>query len=61
VRRTRAETLAALVLAAPLAVFAQYPGKPIRVIVPFPAGSATDTITRILANSVSQSVDQVAG
>jgi tripartite-type tricarboxylate transporter receptor subunit TctC len=52
------KTLAALVLAAPLAVFAQYPGKPIRVIVPFPAGSATDTITRILANSVSQAVGQ---
>jgi tripartite-type tricarboxylate transporter receptor subunit TctC len=57
VRKTLA-TLAALVLAVPVAVFAQYPGKPIRVIVPFPAGSATDTITRILANSVSQSVGQ---
>jgi tripartite-type tricarboxylate transporter receptor subunit TctC len=45
-------------LAAPLAVAAQYPAKPIRVVVPFPAGSATDTITRILANSVSQSVGQ---
>ncbi len=38
--------------------FAQYPNKPIKVIVPFPAGSATDTITRILANSVSQSIGQ---
>jgi tripartite-type tricarboxylate transporter receptor subunit TctC len=45
-------------LAAPLVVAAQYPGKPVRVVVPFPAGSATDTITRILANSVSQSVGQ---
>jgi tripartite-type tricarboxylate transporter receptor subunit TctC len=48
----------ALVLAVPLAALAQFPGKPIRVIVPFPAGSSTDTITRILANSVSQSVGQ---
>ncbi len=37
---------------------AQYPNKPIKVIVPFPAGSATDTITRILGNSVSQAVGQ---
>jgi tripartite-type tricarboxylate transporter receptor subunit TctC len=51
-------TLLALVLAAPLVVLAQFPGKPIRVVVPFPAGSATDTITRILSNSVSQSVGQ---
>ena len=51
-------TLAALILAAPLAALAQFPGKPIRVVVPFPAGSATDTITRILSNSVSQSVGQ---
>lgn len=35
-----------------------FPSKPIRIIVPFPAGSATDTITRILAGSVSQAVGQ---
>ena len=40
------------------AVLAQYPAKPIRVVVPFPAGSATDTITRVLAQSVSQSIGQ---
>jgi tripartite-type tricarboxylate transporter receptor subunit TctC len=50
--------LLVLVLAAPLAAFAQYPNKPIRMVVPFPAGSATDTITRILSNSVSQSIGQ---
>ena len=37
---------------------AQYPSKSIRVVVPFPAGSATDTITRILAQSVSGAVGQ---
>lgn len=37
---------------------AQFPGKPIRLIVPFPAGSATDTISRILGNSVSQALGQ---
>lgn len=47
-----------LVLAAPLVALGQFPAKPIRVVVPFPAGSATDTIARILSNSVSQSIGQ---
>jgi tripartite-type tricarboxylate transporter receptor subunit TctC len=38
--------------------FAQYPSKPIRIVVPFPAGSATDTITRIIGQSVSSAVGQ---
>jgi len=40
------------------ASFAQYPAKPIRVVVPFPGGSATDTITRILGQSVSAAIGQ---
>ena len=47
---------AALLAAAPS--FAQYPSKPIRIVVPFPAGSATDTITRILGQSVSAAIGQ---
>jgi tripartite-type tricarboxylate transporter receptor subunit TctC len=47
---------AAWLFAAPL--FAQYPSRPIRVVVPFPAGSATDTITRILGQSVSTAIGQ---
>jgi tripartite-type tricarboxylate transporter receptor subunit TctC len=47
---------AACLIAAPS--FAQYPNKPIRIVVPFPAGSATDTITRILGQSVSAAVGQ---
>ena len=39
-------------------VQAQYPNKPIRVVVPFPAGSSTDIVTRVLAASVSQAVGQ---
>lgn len=46
----------ALLFAAPS--FAQFPNKSIRIVVPFPAGSATDTITRILGNSVSVAVGQ---
>jgi tripartite-type tricarboxylate transporter receptor subunit TctC len=37
---------------------AQFPAKPIRVVVPFPAGSATDTVGRVLSASVSQAVGQ---
>ena len=40
------------------AACAQYPAKPIRIVVPFPAGSATDTITRILGASVSTAAGQ---
>ncbi|MGH8674961.1 MAG: Bug family tripartite tricarboxylate transporter substrate binding protein, partial [Burkholderiales bacterium] len=37
---------------------AQYPAKPIRIVVPFPAGSATDTVTRILGQSISSAIGQ---
>ena len=50
--------LVLLALVLPLAAQAQYPNKPIRLVVPFPGGSATDTVARILANSVSQSIGQ---
>jgi tripartite-type tricarboxylate transporter receptor subunit TctC len=49
--------LAAACLCA-LPALAQFPNKPIRVVVPFPAGSATDTVARILGQSVSASVGQ---
>ncbi len=49
---------AAAALAFSAASFAQFPSKPIRIVVPFPAGSATDTITRILGNSVSAALGQ---
>ena len=40
------------------AAAAQYPAKPVRIVVPFPGGSATDTITRILAQSISPGFGQ---
>ncbi len=49
---------AVTLLSVSLVTQAQFPTKPIRVIVPFPAGSATDTLSRILANSVSQPLGQ---
>lgn len=59
-RRTLAASLASLALLSPLAAQAQagYPNKPIRVIVPFAAGSTTDIIARAIADKMSQSMGQ---
>ena len=54
VRLVCAIALSALALSAA----AQYPNRPIRIIVPFPAGSATDTVGRILGQSVSAAIGQ---
>ena len=40
------------------AAHAQYPTKPVRIIVPFAAGSSTDVVTRILAQPLQQSLGQ---
>ena len=55
---------AATLLAAPLAVFAQtgqahrWPAKPLRVVVPFTAASATDTTARMVAGRLSAQLGQ---
>ncbi len=54
-RHTAAIALLAL---AALPAAAQYPSKPIRLIVPFPSGSATSTVARILAAPLSQALGQ---
>lgn len=36
----------------------QYPAHPIRVISPYPAGSASDTVTRVVLDQVSQLIGQ---
>ena len=54
---SRLFVLVALLVSA-WAAQAQFPSKPVRIVVPFPAGSATDTIGRILAVPVSQSLGQ---
>src|SRR5262245_16819977 len=39
--------------------FAQaYPSRPVRIIVPFPAGQATDTIARLMGQSLSERLGQ---
>lgn len=60
-RYTRSFIAAALLAAlAPLAVHAQgaYPNKPIKVIVPFAAGSTTDIISRAITDKMGQSMGQ---
>jgi tripartite-type tricarboxylate transporter receptor subunit TctC len=59
-RRLLSMSIASAALLAPLASLAQagYPSKPIRVIVPFAAGSTTDIIARAIADKMSQSMGQ---
>ncbi len=59
-RRPLLACLTAVACALPLAAQAQagYPSKPIRVVVPFPAGSTTDIIARAITDKMSQSMGQ---
>ena len=50
---------AAALPALPRLAWAQsYPTRPVRIIVPFPAGQATDTIARLIAQSLSERLGQ---
>jgi tripartite-type tricarboxylate transporter receptor subunit TctC len=58
-RRALAFAAVPIVLAtAPLAHAQSYPNRPIQVISPFPAGSASDTVTRVVMEQVSQRIGQ---
>jgi tripartite-type tricarboxylate transporter receptor subunit TctC len=51
--------LALLALGMPAAAHAQaFPSKVITVVVPFPAGGPTDTVTRLLGQSMSKTLGQ---
>lgn len=56
--RTAAILFAALAALLALPSAAQFPSKPLKIIVPFPAGSATDVVARILGQSVSAAIGQ---
>lgn len=49
---------AAFTLAAAAASAQSYPNKPVTLIVPYPPGGATDAISRIIQDSMSQSLGQ---
>ncbi len=56
-RKSCVSAIAVVMLAAVAgAACAQYPTKPVRVIVPFAAGSSTDVVMRILAQPLQQSL-----
>ena len=50
--------MAATALAASMAAAQSYPSKPVRLLVSFSAGSGTDTIGRIVAGGMTQSLGQ---
>ena len=58
--RRAALALGAAVLALPLAASAQsdYPSRPIKIIVPWPAGGATDNVARVVAQKISPVLKQ---
>ncbi len=59
VRALYGAALAALLIAAAAPANAQpYPNRPIHVVSPYPAGSASDTVTRVVMDQVSQLIGQ---
>jgi tripartite-type tricarboxylate transporter receptor subunit TctC len=57
-RALAAPLLAVLVLATGAASAQPYPTRPITLVVPYPPGGATDAISRIIQDSMSQSLGQ---
>ena len=54
----RALVASALLLVVPLAFAQTYPTKTIKFLVPFPAGSATDVVARVLAEAMGKELNQ---
>jgi tripartite-type tricarboxylate transporter receptor subunit TctC len=56
--RTRLSSLILVAALVPAAAMAQYPNRPIRLIVPFGAGGVTDNAARITAQAIEKSLGQ---
>src|SRR5262249_42160923 len=62
--RTRREVLRGAAAIGGTALFAaavfaqQYPSRPVRVVVPFPAGATTDMLARLIVQRMSESMGQ---
>ena len=50
--------IAVCALAFASVAFAQYPAKPVKLIVPFPAGSATDQVARLIGQQLQAGLNQ---
>ena len=50
--------LALCLLTVPLAQAQGYPNRPVRIVVPFPPGAATDTLGRLIAQRLSETWSQ---
>jgi tripartite-type tricarboxylate transporter receptor subunit TctC len=50
--------LLALAVLWPLIAFAQYPAKPIHMVIPFPPGGATDIIARVVSQKLGERLGQ---
>src|SRR5688500_15987212 len=58
-RSTVASLSAAALVALPSAAIGQaYPAKPVRMVVPFPAGGATDIVGRLIAQKLTEAFAQ---
>ena len=56
--RVHRSLLAALLIGVATAAIAQYPTKPIRLVLGFPPGGSADAVTRIMGEALSQSLGQ---
>ena len=54
----KAAVCIALAALAPTALAQAYPSKPIRIIVPFPAGGTTDIVARLVAQRMTETMGQ---
>jgi tripartite-type tricarboxylate transporter receptor subunit TctC len=57
-RRRIVRAVAACLLLAPAAVYAAWPEKPIRIIIPWPPGGSTDIVGRLLAHELTSRFKQ---